>query len=64
LGFGKLVMGLDWGRSPGALAVMLVAFAISAVALGTMLGTFVRTEGHATGPSILLGMVMALLGVC
>jgi ABC-2 type transport system permease protein len=29
-----------------------------------MLGTFVKTEGQASGLSIMLGMVMALLGGC
>ncbi len=64
VGFGILVMGLDWGRSPPALAVMLVASTLAAAALGTTLGTFVKTEGQAGGLSIMLGMVMALLGGC
>lgn len=64
VGFGIAVMGLDWGHSPAALAVILVAAALAAAALGTTLGTFVKTEGQATGLSIMLGMVMALLGGC
>ncbi len=64
VGFGILVMRLNWGGSPGGLAIMLVAAALSAAALGTMLGAFVKTEGQASGISILLGMVMALLGGC
>jgi ABC-2 type transport system permease protein len=47
-----------------ALAVVLVAFALAAVALGTMLGTFLKTESQASGLSIMLGMSMALLGGC
>ena len=43
---------------------MLVASALAAAALGTTLGTFVKTEGQASGLSIMLGMVMALLGGC
>jgi len=64
IGFGILVMQLDWGRDPGGLAVMMVASCLAAAALGTMLGTFVKSEGQAQGISILLGMVMALMGGC
>ncbi len=64
IGFGTWVMGLSWGREPVALAVLLVAFALAAAALGTTLGTFVKTEGQASGLSMLLGMAMALLGGC
>ncbi len=62
--FGITVMKLDWGHSPGALAVILTASALAAAALGTTLGTFVKTEGQASGLSIMIGMVMALLGGC
>ncbi len=64
VGFAALVMKLSWGNSPLALAVVLLAFALAAVALGTMLGTFIKTESQASGVSILLGMAMALLGGC
>lgn len=64
VGFGILVMGLKWGNAPAALAVMILASALAAAALGTTLGTFVKTESQATGLSIMLGMVMALLGGC
>ena len=62
--FGMLVMKINWGQSPGALAVMLLASTLAAAALGTTLGTFVKTESQASGLSIMLGMVMALLGGC
>ena len=62
--FGIYVMRLDWGQSPLALAVMLVSFGLAAVALGTMLGAFIKTESQGSGLSIMLGMVMALLGGC
>jgi len=64
VGFGILVMKLDWGHAPLALAVILVASALAAAALGTTLGTLVKTEGQAGGLSIMLGMTMALLGGC
>jgi ABC-2 type transport system permease protein len=64
VGFGILVMGLHWGHAPGALAVMMVTSVLAAAALGTALGTFVKTDSQANGLSIMLGMVMALLGGC
>lgn len=62
--FGALAFGIGYGNSPGGLAVLLVAFGLAAVSLGTMLGTFVRSSGQANGLSIMLGMVLALLGGC
>jgi ABC-2 type transport system permease protein len=64
IGFGMLVLKLNWGRDPLALILILMASALAASALGTALGTFVKTEGQASGLSIMLGMVMALLGGC
>jgi ABC-2 type transport system permease protein len=64
VGFGSLVMKLNWGHDLGGLAVMLLAAALAAAAMGTMLGTFVKTPGQANGLSIMLGMVMALMGGC
>lgn len=62
--FGALVMKVNWADNPAALAVVMTASTLAAAALGTMLGTFVKTEGQASGLSIMLGMVMALLGGC
>jgi ABC-2 type transport system permease protein len=64
VGFGILVMKLPWGRDPAGLAVILVASALAAGAIGTAMGTFIKTEGQANGLSILAGMVMALMGGC
>jgi ABC-2 type transport system permease protein len=64
MAFGALVMKVHWADNPGAMAVMLTASALAAAALGTMLGTFVKTASQASGLSIMLGMVMALLGGC
>jgi ABC-2 type transport system permease protein len=64
VGFGILVMGLNWGRDLLALAAILISFSLASAALGTTLGTFVKSEGQASGLSIMLGMVMALLGGC
>jgi ABC-2 type transport system permease protein len=42
----------------------MVASAITAAALGTMLGAFVKNENQANGLSVMIGMLMALLGGC
>ncbi len=62
--FGIFVMNLNWGHSPGALALVLVSSALAASAIGVAMGAFVKTESQANGLSIMAGMVMALLGGC
>jgi ABC-2 type transport system permease protein len=64
VGFGIFVMKLNWGRDPLALFVILLASALAAAAFGTTLGTFIKTEGQASGLSIMFGMVFALMGGC
>jgi len=62
--FGIFVMKLNWGRDPLALFVILTAAALAAGAIGTAMGTFVKSEGQANGLSIMVGMIMALMGGC
>lgn len=62
--FGSFVMGLNWGREPVALFVILTCAALAAGAIGTTMGTFIKTESQASGLSIMMGMVMALMGGC
>ncbi len=62
--FGIYAMGLNWGQSPLALGLMLVTFGLAASALGTTLGTFIKSEGQASGLSVMLGMSFALMGGC
>jgi ABC-2 type transport system permease protein len=64
VGFGILVMRLNWGREPLALFIILLASALAAAAFGTTMGTFIKTEGQASGLSIMFGMVFALMGGC
>ena len=64
VGFGILVMGVNWGNDLGGLAVLMASFALAGAALGTALGAFVKTEGQAGGLSMVTGMVMALMGGC
>jgi ABC-2 type transport system permease protein len=64
IGFGIFVMRLNWGSDLLGLVILLFSFALAASALGVALGTVVKTESQASGLSIMLGMVMALLGGC
>ena len=64
IGFGVLVLHVNWGREISGLVVLLISSSLAAAALGTMMGTFVKTSSQASGLSIMLGMVMALLGGC
>lgn len=64
VGFAILVMKLNWGREPLALFVILLASALAAAAFGTTMGTFIKTEGQASGLSVMFGMVFALMGGC
>jgi ABC-2 type transport system permease protein len=61
---GVVLLKVPWGQNPLALLLLLISFALAAVALGTMMGTFTRTPSQANGLSIALGMVMGLLGGC
>jgi ABC-2 type transport system permease protein len=62
--FGALVMKLNWANDLPGLAVMLVAIGLCGASMGTLLGTFIRSESQANGLSTMLGMVLAMLGGC
>lgn len=62
--FGMFVLDLQWGNQPLALFVLLTCAALAGAAIGTTMGTFIKSEGQASGLSIMTGMVMALLGGC
>ena len=64
IAFGILVMNMKWGQSPAGLAMVMVSFTLAAAALGTMLGTFVKSESQANGLAVLIGMLMAMMGGC
>lgn len=63
VGFGALVMNIVWGP-PLAVMAVLLAFGLSSVAMGVMLGAFVKTESQASGLSVMLGMTLGLLSGC
>ena len=61
--FGLLALKIELGSSLPALFLVIICSAL-AVSLGTMLGTFVKTEGQANGLSIMIGMVITMMGGC
>lgn len=64
VGFGALILKLSWGNDPLALFVILLTSALAAAAFGTTMGTFIKTEGQASGLSVMFGMVFAMMGGC
>lgn len=62
--FGMYALDLKWGQNLPALFIVMTSAALAAGAIGTTMGTFIKTEGQASGLSIMAGMVMALLGGC
>ena len=62
VGFGAVALGVNWGKSPAALAIMLLSFGLAGTALGVMLGAFARTRRQASGLTTLFSMLMAALG--
>lgn len=60
VGFGALVLDVRWGP-PAAVLGVLMAFGLSSVAMGVMLGAFDKSENQANGLSIMLGMVFGML---
>jgi ABC-2 type transport system permease protein len=64
IAFGLWALKIDLGQSIAGLLLVIVTSALAAAALGTMLGTFVKTENQANGLSIMIGMVMAMMGGC
>ena len=59
---GALVFQVNWGNSPLALAMVVVAFGLAAVALGVMLGAFAKTRSQASNLTVMFSMTMAALG--
>jgi linearmycin/streptolysin S transport system permease protein len=62
IGFGALALGVNWGRSWGALALVAAAFALASVALGTLLGALVRSRSQASGLTTMFSMLLSALG--
>jgi ABC-2 type transport system permease protein len=60
--FGATVLGVKWGNSPAALAMVGVCFGLAATSLGLFIATIARTEQQASGYAALGVFVLAPLG--
>src|SRR5688572_8999921 len=61
--FAIFAFKLNWGN-PLAIFLLLTCSALAAAAIGMTMGTFIKSEGQATGLSIMAGMLMSMLGGC
>jgi len=61
--FAFFAFKLNWGNPLGVFLI-LTCSALAAAAIGTAMGTFIKSEGQATGLSIMAGMMMGMLGGC
>ena len=61
--FAVFAFKLNWGN-PLAVYIILTCSALAAAAIGTAMGTFIKSEGQAMGLSIMAGMMMGMLGGC
>jgi ABC-2 type transport system permease protein len=59
---GSLLFGVQWVKSPLALLVVSLSFALATVGLGTLIATFVRSRSQANSVVIGLAMAMSALG--
>ncbi len=62
ISFGALVLKVNWGHSLAALMLIVLAFALAAVAMGVLLATFSRTRSQASGLTTMFAMLLAALG--
>ncbi len=60
--FGALLFGVNWGDDPLAIALVVLSFGLAAVALGVLMGTFVKTYSQANGITIMASMLFSALG--
>lgn len=59
---GAVLFDVSWGRSPLAVALVSVAFAVATVSLGILLATLVKTRGQANSLVVGFSMALAALG--
>jgi len=59
---GALLFGVDWGHSPWALLVMVLAFAFTATCLGMLMAALVRTYAQLDAMSMLIVLPLSGLG--
>jgi ABC-type multidrug transport system permease subunit len=61
---GRVLFGMDWGRSLPMVGLVLVGWAAFAASSAVLLSSLTRTVGQTTGVGVMLTMVLAALGGC
>ncbi len=61
---GLTILRIDWGRSPFALAALLLSFILCAAALSLLGGSLFSSPGAASGVGVVISLVMSALGGC
>jgi len=61
---GRVLFGLDFGRSPAGLATILVAYALAIAGISTFLGAILANPEQASTVGWLVSVVMGALGGC
>jgi len=64
VGFGALVFGVQWGKDPLAVALILVSLVLAATGIGVMVSALVRTRSQMGAITPVLSTAMAMLGGC
>lgn len=64
LGVGSLALGVRLDVPWASFALIIVAYTITAISFGLLLGTFFRTTEKANGIGVITGLVLAALGGC
>lgn len=62
VGVGQASLGVNWGQSPAALAVLVSTYMFAATGLGIMLAAFVRTEAQASTLFPVVTIIPSMLG--
>jgi len=60
--FGQFVLRVNWGNSPTAVLLIAISFTLSAVGLGTILSSIVKTSSQAGAFSVLISFTTSMLG--
>lgn len=62
VGVGQAALGVNWGQSPAALAVLISTYMFAATGLGIMLAALVRTEAQASTLFPVVTIIPSMLG--
>lgn len=61
---GTILFGVEWGRAPFAVALLLVAWAAFNASLGLLLAGLARSQAQMSGIGVIASLALAALGGC